>query len=244
MSRGRQVTIWEDYETDIDAYPLERTDRDSFMKWCRHRQRARDEAKSAGDDKKMARMLAAPYVGMAREAMATYDPHAWRSPSTIDMCGQDHYCQSVWARHKKGRSLTPDQKKLVAVLEKKKADGQWQAKGKDSVVVQSSPNRVAPVGPEKATAVVHVRKAPFDVYIGRDFLEFKGIGWGNPFKVEPGCGWKCVSEKYEAYVRSRPDLMARLPELKGKALGCWCTPRKHCHGDVLVKLVNETLKDG
>lgn len=148
-----------------------------------------------------------------------------------------------WERYRKGQSVTLDQKKLVALLEKKKADGQWQPKSESSVVAQSSPKRVVPVGPEIATSVVHVRKAPFDVYIGRDFLEFRGIGWGNPFKIEPGCGWKCVLEKYEAYVRSRTDLMARLPELRGKALGCWCKPRKHCHGDVLVKLVNETLRD-
>lgn len=237
------MTIWEEYETDIDAYPLERTDKDAFVKWCHYREMARTEAESAGDDKKMARMFAAPYLDMAREVMATYDPNAWGSPGTTDMGAQDHYCQRVWERYRKGQSVTLDQKKLVAVLEKKKTEGQWQPEGESSVVAQSSPKRVVPVGPEKATSVVHVRKAPFDVYIGRDFLEFKGIGWGNPFKIEPGCGWKCVLEKYEAYVRSRPDLMARLPELKGKALGCWCKPRKHCHGDVLVKLVNETLRD-
>jgi hypothetical protein len=38
--------------------------------------------------------------------------------------------------------------------------------------------------------------------------------------------------------------MARLPELKGKSLGCWHRePRKGCHGDVLVKLVNELCGD-
>jgi hypothetical protein len=27
-------------------------------------------------------------------------------------------------------------------------------------------------------------------------------------------------------------------ELKGKVLGCWCSP-KACHGDILAKIANE-----
>jgi len=98
------------------------------------------------------------------------------------------------------------------------------------------------------TTVVHVRKTnkPFH-YIGRSFAEFGESIWHNPFKVELGCGRKCVLEKYEAYVRSRPDLMAQLHTLKGKTLGCWCKDKhgkgKACHGDVLVKLIEETLPD-
>ena len=75
------------------------------------------------------------------------------------------------------------------------------------------------------TRVVHVRKEPYDTYIGRSFMEFGESVWHNPFRVEPGCGRKCVIERYEAHVRSRPDLMARLPELRGRTLGCWCKPR-------------------
>jgi len=95
-------------------------------------------------------------------------------------------------------------------------------------------------GTAKAT-VVHVRKTkgPFH-YIGRAFAEFGESIWRNPFEIELGCGRKCVLERYEAYVRSRPELMAQLHTLKGKALGCWCKP-KACHGDVLVKLIEETL---
>ena len=32
--------------------------------------------------------------------------------------------------------------------------------------------------------------------------------------------------------------MGCLGELRGKILGCWCKP-KPCHGDILVKLVEE-----
>ena len=35
------------------------------------------------------------------------------------------------------------------------------------------------------------------------------------------------------HLPSRPDLLARLGELRGKALGCWCAPLA-CHGDVLA----------
>jgi hypothetical protein len=86
--------------------------------------------------------------------------------------------------------------------------------------------------------VVHVRKAPFDVYCGRAFLEFDESIWHNPFKVEPYCGRKCVIEKFRQYLLNSPELMARLPELKDKVLGCWCKP-KDCHCDVIAELVNK-----
>lgn len=76
------------------------------------------------------------------------------------------------------------------------------------------------------TRAVHVRREPFDVYIGRSFMEFAESDWHNPFRVELGCGRACVLERYEAHVRSRPDLMARLAELRGKRLGCWCKTKR------------------
>ena len=45
---------------------------------------------------------------------------------------------------------------------------------------------------------------------------------------------------YEKHVRSKPELMAALPELGEKVLGCWCKP-EGCHGDVLVKLYKEIV---
>lgn len=80
--------------------------------------------------------------------------------------------------------------------------------------------------------LVHWRKARYDVYIGRPSK------WGNPYRVGPDGTVGEVLMAYEAYVRSRPDLMAALPELRGKVLGCWCAP-KPCHGNVLLKLLAE-----
>ncbi len=37
------------------------------------------------------------------------------------------------------------------------------------------------------------------------------------------------------WLRTQPDLLAALPELEGKVLGCWCSPQE-CHGDVLIRL--------
>jgi len=57
--------------------------------------------------------------------------------------------------------------------------------------------------------------------------------WGNPFEM-PGDGDRdTVIAHYAAYYLPwKPSLLARLGELRGKALGCWCAPEP-CHGDVL-----------
>ena len=95
--------------------------------------------------------------------------------------------------------------------------------------------------------VVHCRKEPFDIYIGRAIAEFDESPWHNPFRIEIGCGRWCVLEKYEQHVRNSPELMARLHELRGKTLGCWCKDKngqgKGCHGDILMKLVKEVYGD-
>lgn len=61
--------------------------------------------------------------------------------------------------------------------------------------------------------------------------------WGNPFEI-PGDGDRAqVIDSYaHHYLPHKPSLLNRLPELKGMALGCWCSPEA-CHGDVLVELL-------
>lgn len=76
----------------------------------------------------------------------------------------------------------------------------------------------------------------YDVYIGRPSV------WGNPFKRGVDGTRKEVIERYEAWIRQQPELLARLGELRGKVLACHCKP-KACHGDVLVKLVEEAFPD-
>jgi len=89
------------------------------------------------------------------------------------------------------------------------------------------------------TKVVHCKKTPYDVYIGR------GSKWGNPFKIPEDGTREEVIEKYRQYLlynkkhgKDLPDneqLLKALPELKGRVLGCYCKP-KACHGDILASL--------
>lgn len=69
------------------------------------------------------------------------------------------------------------------------------------------------------------------VYIGRSSI------WGNPFVIGKDGSRDDVIAKFEAHLRSQPDLMGQLHKLAGKDLVCWCAPAR-CHGDVLVKLAN------
>lgn len=81
--------------------------------------------------------------------------------------------------------------------------------------------------------VVNLREESYDVYIGR------GSIWGNPFKIGRDGGTREeVIQKYGEWIQSRPDLLARLDELKDKVLGCFCYP-KACHGDVLIELLQK-----
>ena len=88
------------------------------------------------------------------------------------------------------------------------------------------------------TKVVHCKKDSFDVYIGRPSK------WGNPFSEKEGtlARFKVLTrneaiEKYKEWIIQQPELIAALPELKDKILGCWCKP-KSCHGDVIAELTN------
>ena len=90
------------------------------------------------------------------------------------------------------------------------------------------------------TKVVHVRKEPFDIYIGRAFAEFNESDWHNPFHLGKDGDRKEVLRKYREYLLSHPDLFSRLHELRGKTLGCWCRPKLACHGDVLAEFADIT----
>jgi len=86
--------------------------------------------------------------------------------------------------------------------------------------------------------------------------------WGNPYKITKGSSGAWAVEmdgqpvaftttngqkdalawglhKYRRHIEQNDALLARLHELKGKRLGCFCKASDPCHGDVLVKLVKE-----
>lgn len=78
--------------------------------------------------------------------------------------------------------------------------------------------------------VVHCKREPYDIYIGRPSK------WGNPYSIGRDGTREEVIEKYRDYILNRPDLISALPELMNKCLGCWCKPQA-CHGDVLIEMV-------
>ena len=67
--------------------------------------------------------------------------------------------------------------------------------------------------------------------------------WGNPFRMTADTPAKrtrvlvvatreAAVEAYRAWLLGQSALLARVPGLRGKALGCWCKPAA-CHGDML-----------
>jgi hypothetical protein len=86
------------------------------------------------------------------------------------------------------------------------------------------------------TKVVHCKRESYDVYIGRP------SEWGNPFSHKEGtlAEFKVATrreaiEKYKEWILTQPQLLAKIPALKGKILGCWCHPLP-CHGHVLAEM--------
>ena len=75
--------------------------------------------------------------------------------------------------------------------------------------------------------VVHCKREPYDVYIGRPSK------WGNPFTIGKDGTRDEVIAKYRVHLHES-GLIADIEELRGKTLGCWCAP-KPCHGDVLAE---------
>ena len=100
---------------------------------------------------------------------------------------------------------------------------------------------------EPPTTVVnlkgHRRDASFAdvVYVGRAVRRggwhLEASSFANPFRPGPDGPRDEVLDRYRSWIANRPDLLARLPDLKGRRLGCWCAPRP-CHADVLAELAD------
>lgn len=74
------------------------------------------------------------------------------------------------------------------------------------------------------------------VYVGRPSK------WGNPYVMRAERDRQEVIEKYDRWLQTRPELLAALPELRGKDLVCYCAPRG-CHADVLLRMANEVIEN-
>ncbi len=62
----------------------------------------------------------------------------------------------------------------------------------------------------------------------------RGSIGGNRFIMGKDGDRNSVCNKYEIELKEKPDLIKRIPELKGHVLGCYCAPRR-CHGNTLLK---------
>ena len=97
------------------------------------------------------------------------------------------------------------------------------------------------------TTVVNVYRDAYDVYIGRPGKGQDGF-WGNPFSTQSRDPAFLVRTHDEAvdmhakWLQTQPHLLAKIPELRGKRLGCFCAPRR-CHGDNLATLADKDHPD-
>lgn len=96
------------------------------------------------------------------------------------------------------------------------------------------------------------------VYIGRanGRKRLKASPFANPFNIGPVNRMGAIAARRQAVdgfqrrMEQSPDLLAHLPELRGKPLACWCrhdgetkTPENACHGDVLIMLLERYSDD-
>jgi hypothetical protein len=80
---------------------------------------------------------------------------------------------------------------------------------------------------------------PDFVYVGRQARGgWRKSIWHNPYKApRDGTTAEILARFEHEHLASHPELRAAIPALRGKTLGCWCSP-KPCHGDVLARLAD------
>lgn len=80
------------------------------------------------------------------------------------------------------------------------------------------------------------------VYIGMETWQGKikhsQSPWGNPYHRSKYGSLQRRLDLYARHLDARPELTARLPELVGMVLCCWCAPAA-CHGDVLLQRLGQ-----
>ena len=86
--------------------------------------------------------------------------------------------------------------------------------------------------------MVNCLRDKFDVYIGRAGHGYNGY-FGNPYKAGPDDPPGSTLPEFKAYFLKRveedDEFRRRVLELRGKRLGCFCPPRKLCHGNIIIE---------
>jgi len=103
------------------------------------------------------------------------------------------------------------------------------------------------------TTVINLHRKPtpyYDIYIGQRIRfhpnKYPQSKWGNQFTKR----YDSIPTRIQLYaewIQTQPHLLAALPELRGKILGCWCVEEpidyvrkdKVCHGEVLLQLIKK-----
>ncbi len=104
--------------------------------------------------------------------------------------------------------------------------------------IQVNDGLIEPKQTRPRTRVVHLKKDRWDIYIGR------GSPWGNVFKIGKDGDRREVIELYKWwFVQQSGKVQAARTELKGRILGCYCSPLG-CHGHFLAQVADsETDED-
>ncbi len=131
---------------------------------------------------------------------------------------------------KEARKLAPDDWRLAKVGLPEMPSAKEKTWKYDSWVPRAMAKHLG--YPQGRCTVVNKSRGSYDVYIGR------GSEWGNPYRVGVDGTRENVIAKYREYLLGNKKLLAALPELDGKRLGCHCKPLA-CHGDVLAELLAE-----
>jgi len=153
---------------------------------------------------------------MPEEALDNYIDTTKKEEKEVTSVGAFRLAKEILSEEKKALSLKlkwTDEEKII--LEKLK-------KG-EAVVINMKEHVHVVAWAEKKDLLVKIDRSS-------DF--------GNPFKLGDDGNREEVIDKYEEhYLPYKNKIMSEVKDLKGKALGCWCSPEP-CHGDILARKAN------
>ena len=96
--------------------------------------------------------------------------------------------------------------------------------------------------------VVHCKISKYDVYVGRPSIFGNIYSHKNDTKATHRTKTQEEAvQKYAEWIATQEDILAEIPSLKGKILGCWCAPKNGlscsttpyiCHAQILAELAN------
>ena len=135
------------------------------------------------------------------------------------------------------------------LLKKAKEVAKERAEVKRQIIDQKGSTEVVPLEDlelinrmkEGETVVLNMNSNFHAMKWAKDNERFQQIDrwsdWGNPFVLDLDGDRDAVCESFKVYFDLKLGLKAKVKQLKGKALGCHCYP-KRCHGEHLKQLAD------